>query len=185
MKEELTCAFLRGVNVNGRTMKMQEVCSVFEQAGMKVVSSVLASGNIIFRSDRAAAQLRGVLEHAMTEHYGAEVHLFIKSADQIEGILCAVPFTPDPELHIYVFICETGFETVLMEQFQKVTPLPNEEAAIKSGLFFWQVNKGATLDAGFSKILGRKSMKDRFTSRNIGTIMKIRDKMKAANGAVK
>jgi uncharacterized protein (DUF1697 family) len=27
------CAFLRGVNVNGKTMKMAEVCDVLKQAG--------------------------------------------------------------------------------------------------------------------------------------------------------
>ena len=34
------CAFLRGMNVNGRTMKMVEVCDVFRVAGMTDVASV-------------------------------------------------------------------------------------------------------------------------------------------------
>lgn len=46
------CAFLRGVNVKGTNMKMAEVCEVFKKAGMVEVSSVLASGNIIFASDK-------------------------------------------------------------------------------------------------------------------------------------
>ena len=51
------CAFLRGVNVNGTAMKMAEVCYVFKKAGMKDVSSVLATGNILFESDEAPENL--------------------------------------------------------------------------------------------------------------------------------
>lgn len=56
------CAFLRGVNVKGTTMKMAEVCAVFEKAGMKDVSFVLASGNILFSSDKNKDELKTVLE---------------------------------------------------------------------------------------------------------------------------
>ena len=52
------CAFLRGVNVNGTAMKMAEVCDVFKKAGMKDVSSVLATGNILFESDEAPENLK-------------------------------------------------------------------------------------------------------------------------------
>ena len=45
------CAFLRGVNVKGTAMKMVEVVEVFKNAGMKNVSSVLATGNILFESE--------------------------------------------------------------------------------------------------------------------------------------
>ena len=69
MKNNTYCAFLRGVNVNGRTMKMAEVCDVFRTAGMTDVTSVLASGNIIFRSDCPQADLRDVLESAMKSYY--------------------------------------------------------------------------------------------------------------------
>jgi len=45
------CVFLRGVNVNGKTMKMAEACEVLKTAGFTGVTSVLASGNLIFQSD--------------------------------------------------------------------------------------------------------------------------------------
>ena len=52
-----------------------------------------------------------------------------------------------------------------------------EAAEVSGGYFYGQCRKGATLDSGFSKILGRKSMKDKFTSRNISTIAKVAAKM--------
>ena len=45
------CAFLRGVNVKGTAMKMAEVIEVFKNTGVKNVSSVLATGNILFEEN--------------------------------------------------------------------------------------------------------------------------------------
>lgn len=170
------CAFLRGVNVNGRAMKMAEVCEVFRAAGMEQVSSVLATGNILFCSDTPAAELRDKLEKAMSEHYSESVSLFVKNSGEVKTIMENVPFASDPNLHLYVFISEPDFEKVLAEEFAKITPAPQEAAAVKNGVFYWQVPKGSTLDAGFSKILGRKDLKEKFTSRNLNTLQKIADK---------
>jgi uncharacterized protein (DUF1697 family) len=171
------CAFLRGVNVNGKTMKMAETCDVLKQAGFVGVLSVLASGNLIFQSDRPQSELRGLLESSLSEHYNDDVHLFIKSSDEVSALLAATPYNEDSELHIYTFICEAGFEDVLFKEYMKITPSDKESAEIKNGLFYWRCRKGATLDSGFSKILSRKDMKEKFTSRNIGTIAKIAAKM--------
>jgi len=173
MSNKVYCAFLRGVNVNGRTMKMAEVCEVFRAAGMEQATSVLATGNILFCSDAPAGGLRDKLEKALSEHYSDDVSLFVKTAEEVRIISESAPFAPDPELHLYAFISEPGFEQVLVEEFAKITPAPQEAAAIQNGIFYWQVPKGATLDAGFSKILGRKDMKEKFTSRNLNTIGKI------------
>ena len=172
------CAFLRGVNLNGRAMKMADVCSVFSTAGMSTVSSVQASGNITFMSDKDKIKLKAVLESALADHYGMEVHLFIKSVDEVESIFNSAPFDTDPQMHTYAFVCEAGFEKELFGEFNKITPSEREEASLNNNIFYWRVAKGSTLDAGFSKILGRKSMKESFTSRNISTIEKTLEKMK-------
>lgn len=177
--ETVYCAFLRGINVNGRNMKMPDICTIFEQAGMKNASSVLATGNIIFDSGIPQGPLRRKLENALSEHYACDVHLFIKDVQTVEAILNGSPFSPDPDLHIYAFICDNGFETVLLDVFHTITPTPRETAAIKNGYFYWQVRKGSTLDAGYSKILSRKDIKDKFTSRNLNTIQKIHTKIQA------
>ena len=113
----------------------------------------------------------------MSSHYDDTVNLFVKTCDEIETILRGSPFLVDVELHIYSFICEPMFEVVLLDEFNKIKPAPNEKACVHNGNFYWQCAKGATLDSGFSKILGRKTMRDKFTSRNIGTFEKIQAKM--------
>lgn len=170
------CAFLRGVNVNGTAMKMTEVCKVFSDAGMEEVSSVLATGNILFTSDRKVSDLKPMLEKAMSQHFNYEAFLFIKERSEVIEIFEKLPFESSPENHIYVIVGTTGVENTLMEEFTKFTS-NNEKAEITGNTFYWQVPKGNTLDSAFGKILGRKSLKDQMTSRNINTLEKIVKKL--------
>lgn len=167
------CAFLRGVNVRGTNMKMEEVCEVFRKAGMADVVSVLASGNIIFSSCTEAEMLKQLLEKAMADHFSYEAFLFIRSREETETILTENPYEKNENLHSYVFIGNPGTEEVLMTAFENAVKAPEEAARIVNGNFYWQVPKGNTLGSSFGKILGKKSLKDRFTSRNISTFEKI------------
>ncbi|MDN3693041.1 DUF1697 domain-containing protein [Chryseobacterium tructae] len=171
------CAFLRGVNVKGTNMKMADVCQVFKDAGMKEVTSILASGNIVFSSDKNADELKKILEKAMSTHFSYEAFLFIKSKEETEIFWNSIPFEKNGDLHIYSFVGMSGVENVLMEEFEKAAQAENEKAEIVNGIFYWQVPKGNTLDSTFGKVLGKKSLKDQMTSRNVNTFEKILKKM--------
>lgn len=171
------CTFLRGVNIGGKTMKMAEACQVLKTAGLADVSSLLATGNLLFRSKLPQAELRPFLERVLSEHYADKVSLFVKNLAEVEAILKAVPFKEDADFHTYAFVCEEGFATTLLEEFGKITAAEGEAAQISASHFYWRCRKGATLDSGFSKILGRKSMKNQFTSRNISTMAKVAAKL--------
>ncbi|MCU7616658.1 DUF1697 domain-containing protein [Chryseobacterium sp. PBS4-4] len=171
------CAFLRGVNVKGTNMKMAEVCEVFKNAGMKDVASVLASGNIIFSSEKSAQDLKIILEKAMSEYFNYEAFLFIKSVEEIESFWNSNPFDKNENLHIYAFVGHNEVEKVLMKEFESAEKTENEEGKIVNNNFYWQVPKGNTLDSTFGKILGKKNLKDQFTSRNINTFEKIMKKI--------
>ncbi|MFL9832910.1 DUF1697 domain-containing protein [Chryseobacterium terrae] len=167
------CAFLRGVNVKGTNMKMAEVCQVFKDAGMENVSSVLASGNIVFSSDKNAEKLKSILEKAMSEYFNYEAFLFVKTAEETELFWTKNPFEKDDNFHTYAFVGNENVEKTLMNEFENASKSENEKAEIVENIFYWQVSKGNTLDSSFGKILGKKSLKDQFTSRNINTFEKI------------
>ena len=171
------CAFLRGVNVNGTSMKMAEVIKVFSEAGMKDVSSVLASGNILFSSDVKADELKATLEKAMSDYFQYEAFLFLKNEDEIAEILRNTPFTKVEDRHIYVFVGVEGVEALLMDEFAKSNRKENGKAEIVENTFYWQVPKGNTLDSDFGKILGKKTFKNQMTSRNINTFERILNKL--------
>ena len=167
------CAFLRGVNVKGTNMKMADVCQVFKNAGMENVVSILASGNIVFSADKRADELKKILEKAMSDHFSYEAFLFIKSDRETENFWNGNPFEKDENFHSYAFVGNHGVEKVLMNEFESTPKAENEDAKIINNIFYWKIPKGSTLDSAFGKILGKKNMKDQFTSRNINTFEKI------------
>lgn len=171
------CAFLRGVNVNGTSMKMAEVMNVFSDAGMKEVSSVLASGNILFSSDKKPSELKNILEKSMSKYFDYEAFLFLKNENEISEIVNNNPFNKAEDLHIYVFVGIEDVETLLMEEFSKSDKAENENAQIVADTFYWQIQKGNTLGSTFGKVLGKKKLKDKITSRNINTFERILKKL--------
>ena len=171
------CAFLRGVNVKGTNMKMADVCNVFSKCGLSNVTSILASGNIVFSSTKTNFALKKLLEKAMSEHFNYEAFLFLKDKNQVEQISSKNPFKPQTDYHIYGFVGVNDIETVLMNEFQKAEKILHEEAEIVAGNFYWKVSKGNTLNSEFGKILGNKRLKNSFTSRNMNTFEKVYHKM--------
>lgn len=171
------CAFLRGVNVKGTAMKMAEACSVFEKAGMKNVTSILASGNILFSSDKQKEELKGLLEKVMSAHFGYEAFLFVKDKNEVETLVSKNPFSANADFHIYGFAGIDRIEKILIEEFEKSEKATGEEAKVIESNFYWKIPKGNTLGSEFGKILGRKKLKDAFTSRNLNTFEKVLKKM--------
>lgn len=170
------CAFLRGVNVKGTAMKMADVCNVFEKSGLRNIMPVLATGNIIFTSDKNREELKEILEKAMSEYFNYDAFLFIKNENEVSQILNNNPFPKSDDSHIYVFITSENMAGLLLEEFSKAEKSDNEKAEIVDQTFFWQVEKGHTLASEFGKILGKKAFKDKITSRNINTFERIVNK---------
>ncbi len=80
-------AFLRAINVGGRTVKMERLRSVFEELALKDVETFIASGNVIF-STRVASP--GKLEQRITTHLrkvlGYEVATFLRTPEQLAEV---------------------------------------------------------------------------------------------------
>ncbi|MBW8358174.1 MAG: DUF1697 domain-containing protein [Weeksellaceae bacterium] len=171
------CAFLRGVNVNGTSMKMAEVGQVFAEAGMEQVSSVLASGNILFSSDKSRGELKVILEKAMADYFNYDAFLFLRDDKEIKEMVESNPFEKSTEKHIYLFTGVDDVEKLLLEAFENSDSTEGEEGRIVCRTFYWQIPKGDTLGSSFGKILGKKSMKDKMTSRNLNTFEKVLKKI--------
>lgn len=154
-------------------MKMVEVCKVFENAGMGKASSVMATGNILFSSEKSVLDLKPILEKAMSEYFDYNAFLFIKSDNEIADILQKNPFIKSEESNIYVFVGIENIENLLLEEFSKCKKSPNEKGEIVENTFYWKVERGSTLGSEFGEILGKKSLKDAITSRNLNTFEKI------------
>ncbi|MFI6843511.1 DUF1697 domain-containing protein [Kitasatospora sp. NBC_00085] len=99
-------AFLRAVNVGGRTVKMERLRALFAELGLDDVRSYIQSGNIFFTTDEPdrAALTRRIEQH-LAEALGYPVPVMLRTVEEVEAVLAAEPFagveaTPDLRLMI-------------------------------------------------------------------------------------
>ncbi|MFI2611050.1 DUF1697 domain-containing protein [Kitasatospora sp. NPDC018619] len=104
-------AFLRAVNVGGRTVRMERLRELFGELGLGNVRSYIQSGNVFFTTaepDRAA--LTGRIEEHLEQALGYRVPVLLRTVDEVAALLAAEPFrgvevTPDVRL-VVAFLSE-------------------------------------------------------------------------------
>jgi len=89
-------ALLRAVNVGGRQLKMNDLKSIAAELGLDGARTFIASGNLLFTSDKDEAALKRDLERALTEHMGKVVEVMIRTADEMREAVAANPFADEP-----------------------------------------------------------------------------------------
>jgi uncharacterized protein (DUF1697 family) len=87
-------ALLRAVNVGKRQLIMSELKRIGEELALGSPRTFIASGNLLFTSDKSEHELREMLERRIGEHMGAEVPVMIRTADELADAAASNPF-PD------------------------------------------------------------------------------------------
>lgn len=67
-----------------------------EAAGLTQVRTYIASGNVVFRSDRAEDQIRSALEDRLQAYAGKSVGVVVRTASEIADVLARSPFNDAP-----------------------------------------------------------------------------------------
>jgi len=88
-----TLAFLRAINVGGRTVRMDELRRLFAELGLASVETFIASGNVIFESRPGSeAALAKRIEKHLAAHLGFDVATFLRSDREVAEIALRRPF---------------------------------------------------------------------------------------------
>lgn len=145
-------AFLRAINVGGRTVKKERLLSVFESLGLKDVTAYKQAGNLIFEAgDRDLGQARVRIEKKLRSTLGYEVGVYIRSTEDLrrlaemspkvtkaEVMSCLVTFLPDspskplPTLPLVIpnstaeVVSSTGREVFSLTHVMGEGGLPNQ-----------------------------------------------------------
>ena len=106
-------AFLRAVNVGGRVVKMNELRAICESIPLDQVSTFIASGNVVFDSQRARASLETSIEKKLRTALGYEVTTMVRAAPDLQGIV----------KHVTERGLEEGSSTRLYVGFLKLAPV--------------------------------------------------------------
>jgi uncharacterized protein (DUF1697 family) len=113
-------ALLRGINVGGHLVKMEQLRGMFEGLGFEHVRSYIQTGNIFFDSNVLDPQaLRMTIEKHLLHSLGYEVATCIRTIEEMETLLSLDPFhgrevTPDTRFSI----------TFLAEPVTDMLPMP-------------------------------------------------------------
>lgn len=169
-------AFLRGLNVGGHNVKMDQLRQQFEALGFTGVSTFIASGNVLFESTNGkAAELAQRIEQRLREALGYEVATFLRTDAEVGRIAAYTPF-PDAASKegdtMYVIFLRQAPDA---ETRKRVLALANDQDLfhINGAELYWR-RRGSLLeatinDAELAKALGRAPT----TSRNMNTLRRL------------
>jgi uncharacterized protein (DUF1697 family) len=165
-------AFLRGINVGGRIIKMTDLRTCFEQLGFQSVVTVLQTGNVVFEASTDLAGFKTVIEDKLSTTFPFPIYVQIFTFEKVKTIIANNPFTADDTHHSYVLFFENNLERQLVNE---ASGLNREVDLIKvgDGVIYWNVPIGLTLKSGFAKYLTKASYKNFNTNRNVKTLQKI------------
>ena len=86
-------AFLRGINVGGRVVKMDALTKMFSTLGLKNVKTFIQSGNVVFESsEKNKKTLAGKIEKKLLKELGYEVAALLRTEEELQALLKLDPF---------------------------------------------------------------------------------------------
>jgi len=104
-------AFLRGINVGGHTVKMEQLRALFTALGLQNVNSYINSGNIFFDSEQTdRAALAATIEQQLQQALGYAVPVFLRTVPEVEALIAQQPF------HGIILTPETRFAVTFTNQ---------------------------------------------------------------------
>jgi len=97
-------ALLRGVNLVGKsTLKMAALKRIADDLGLVSARTYIASGNLLFVSDRSEEELRNALEKELQAHMSKEVRVMLRTAAELDAVVKANPFTDQAANQVQAF----------------------------------------------------------------------------------
>lgn len=166
---------LRGVNVNGVTIRSAPLSACLQQAGYTGVRSVLASGNVTLLAGDAAsrADVKAGVEAALRAEFGYDAWVVVLTPDRLREVAAGYPFARDDDAFqpYCVFASDAG---QLAELFGKHAPDDGvdtgESVQLAGDVLYWRCPKGSSTDTPFARLSSAARWKPVVTTRNLRTV---------------
>ena len=90
-------ALLRAVNVGGTgKLPMAELKALCEELGLAQVRTYIASGNVVFASDRSESEIRNAIAAELFNRYGKSIGVLVRSAAELAELAAGNPWPDRP-----------------------------------------------------------------------------------------
>jgi uncharacterized protein (DUF1697 family) len=174
-------AFLRGINVGGRNVRKEQFVAPFEAAGFTDVSTFIASGNVIGRTDSAIPEqtLERQLEKELRSALGFEVATFVRTQAEVAAVAAYDPFprVARDDLHALHVTFLRGLPPADVQSALLAAATDEDRMAFHGREFYWLRHgrmTDTTLSAAAQKLM---AFGGNGTSRNTTTIRKLAAKL--------
>lgn len=164
-------AFLRAINTGNRRIKMADLRAVFADGGYPDAATHIATGNVIFEWD--ATPDVAAMEAFLDDGFGFENRVFLRSADEIESLLSAVPWT-DPDDLVEVSFVEDVPDAASSRALEATAVEPERLLVVGREVLFLREGKGLPTthkESATERLLGMKT-----TRRGMATVQAIWDR---------
>lgn len=159
-------ALLRAVNVGGTgKLAMADLARLCEEADLAEVRTYIASGNVVFSSEKSAAAVKLALEERLLSHLGKPVGVIVRDAAEMAEVLARNPFPDHPGNRVVTIFLD---EATHPDMLSRVSGLADEE--VRLGRREIYVRYGI-VGMGQSKL--RIPAASVGTGRNINTVAKL------------
>lgn len=109
-------ALLRAVNLGkGSILTSAELKAIGEACGFGQVRTFIASGNLLFVSDRSEAEAAVEVAAGVERHFGKPVAVHVRSAADLAGVVANNPFPDDPGNRVVVFFLPRDAEVEMID----------------------------------------------------------------------
>jgi uncharacterized protein (DUF1697 family) len=169
-------ALLRGINVGGNNMvAMSDLRDLLGELGFSDVTSLLQSGNLVFKSDRqTGSALERLLETETASRLGVSADYIVRSAAEWARIVARNPFAKEAKAdpsHLVVMCLKTAPPAKSVDALQDSIQGP--ETVRSDGKQLYIVYPAGI---GRSKLTGaliERKLGARGTARNWNTVLKL------------
>jgi uncharacterized protein (DUF1697 family) len=121
-------ALLRGVNLVGKsTLKMADLKAIANELGLDRARTYIASGNLLFVSNRSEEKLRLMLEKRLQSHMAKDVRVMLRTAQEMDSVVRGNPFPEARTNSVQAFFMNEAppadlLETVRNQDDERVAP---------------------------------------------------------------
>jgi uncharacterized protein (DUF1697 family) len=170
--------FLRGINVGGINIKMAELRKALESQPFSAVQTILASGNVVLSSDLGAAEVKKTCEDCLRQTFGYDAWVVVLAAGRVADLVNACPYPADDKAtHTYLTLASDP--AMLDELLEAAATFSDADTVEYMRLgpeaLAWLAPAGGTLESPMSKLSGKARYKATTTTRNLRTMIKVRD----------
>ena len=169
----------RGINVGGKTARMDALKELHQSLGLKDVETYIQSGNVVCTTDAPdIAQLPKHIEEAFAQTFGFHTSVMVRTAGEINAIIENNPFQNQPTKEskwvVVMFLSALPVSTAL-EDIHKTYTGPEEIHIIGQEAYIYYPD-----GIGRSKLTNtflEKKLKTRGTARNWNTVLRLQQMM--------